>query len=210
MFTKLVSNSIKKAVRYCGKTIRNLYVSEAGLKAAKNKIRSELRQMGLLSVGSPLDEVQCIHAGALSKETLSGIVGVMGFFYPWDQNIHIPAVCFASLFPWAQGRCLADVLRHEYGHALEGKYPKFIHNNEFRKVFGKAYGDKKSSDTNANHYVSTYAMTCSQEDFAETFMYYIKHKGKVPLKWSDNRAIRAKWSFIDGLCTTISKQIEPL
>ena len=50
----------------------------------------------------------------------------------------------------------------------------------------------------------------TQEDFAETFMYYIKYKGKVPLKWSDNRAIQTKWSFIDDLCVTISKQMEQL
>ncbi|MBO4621013.1 MAG: hypothetical protein J5654_13010 [Victivallales bacterium] len=179
----------------------NLHVSKASLTASKYKIRGELRKMGFLSAGSPLDKVQCI-----LEFRWSGLAGYMGWYFSSDQNIHIPTFCIAAMLPNGEKRILADVLRHEYGHALEGKYWKFFHCKEFRDVFGKPYGTSKSLDTNANHYVSTYAMTCSQEDFAETFMYYIKYKGKVPLKWSDNRAIRIKWLFINDLCVKITLQ----
>ena len=47
----------------------------------------------------------------------------------------------------------------------------------------------------------------TQEDFAETFMCYMKYKGKLPAKWSDNRAIRAKWSFIDDIRAKIYDQL---
>ena len=183
--------------------VKKFRASEETLKAAWYKVRRELRGLGLMVPGSPLDEVQCIRDGVFTVAGMKALWPLspgMGWFYPSDENIHVPSICGADIYPWcSEGRCLADVLRHEYGHALEGKYPKFIHNNEFRKAFGKAYGDKKSSDINMNHYVSTYAMTCPQEDFAETFMHYMKYRGILPGKWAKVPAIRRKWSFIDQL-----------
>ena len=172
----------------------NLHVSKASLTASKYKIRGELRKMGFLSAGSPLDEVQCI-----LEFRWSGLAGYMGWYFPSDQNIHIPTFCIAAMLPNGEKRILADVLRHEYGHALEGKYWKFFHCKEFRDVFGKPYGPSKPIDTNENHYVSRYAMNETREDFAETFMYYMKYRGILPEKWAKVPAIHRKWSFIEQL-----------
>ena len=44
-------------------------------------------------------------------------------------------------------------------------------------------------------YVSDYAKTMPMEDFAETFMVYLKYKGKIPKSFTHKKLI-AKWSFI--------------
>ena len=197
-----------------GKVVRqlnNLRVSEEQLKATWYKVRRELRQQGLLAPGMPLDEVQVGHEGVL---TMSGIKALwppkpaMGFYHYSDGNIHVPGICFADFWPWLQGRVLVDVLRHEYGHALEDKYPRYFHGREFKRAFGKEYGTERSGDEEADHFVSDYAMEATQEDFAETFMYYMKYKGEIPKKWSSNRAICAKWTFIDGLCAKFAEACE--
>ena len=112
--------------------------------------------------------------------------------------------CFSCVKVNAQGL----LLRHEYAHALEDNYEQFVHVKAFVKAFGAEYGDtvvfKEGTEEN---YISLYAQSMTQEDFAETFMYYMKYKGKLPEKWSDNRATRAKWSFFDDLRAKIYEQL---
>ena len=143
---------------------------------------------------------------------LRGLGKVMGLYYPksmegGDGNIHVPIICTAAILG-SERRVLVDVLRHEYAHALEDNYEQFVHVKAFTKAFGAEYGDavvfKEGTEEN---YVSTYAQSMTQEDFAETFMFYMKYKGKLPEKWAGNRAIRTKWSFIDDLRAKIYDQL---
>ena len=39
-------------------------------------------------------------------------------------------------------------------------------------------------------------MSATQEDFAETFMLFVKHKGKIPTKFARKPAIRKKWKAV--------------
>ena len=130
----------------------------------------------------------------------------MGFYHYSDGNIHVPGICFADLWPWFQDRVLVDVLRHEYGHALEDKYPKYFHGREFKRAFGAEYGDavvfKEGDEEN---YVSQYAQQMTQEDFAETFMYYMKYNGALPRQFSRSKAIRLKWETVAAICQDIAK-----
>jgi hypothetical protein len=81
------------------------------------------------------------------------------------------------------------MLRHEYGHAFQYHYPEIMHSKGFRS-FGHT--------TNAEDYVSEYAMTNPDEDFCETFLKYLKHRGKIPRKYRSPRLLR-KWRFIASL-----------
>ena len=45
-------------------------------------------------------------------------------------------------------------------------------------------------------YVSEYATSATQEDFAETFMLFVKHKGKIPARFAKKPAIRKKWKSV--------------
>jgi hypothetical protein len=50
-------------------------------------------------------------------------------------------------------------------------------------------------------YVSSYAQTCPMEDFAETFMVYVRRHGK-PLK-NMNERLQAKWKFMEDLQASV-------
>ena len=200
-----------KTLKQTVKKIKNIHLSMEQLTSSYNQVRRELWAMGLLVADSPLDEVWCYLEPLWTWGGLRGLGKVMGFYYlkseGGDGNIHVPAI-----FPWEilgyERRVLADVLRHEYGHALEDNYKQFVHVKAFAKAFGAAYGKTVVfQEGTEENYVSTYAQTMTQEDFAETFMCYMKYKGEIPKKWSENRAIRAKWSFIDDLRAKIYKQL---
>ena len=44
--------------------------------------------------------------------------------------------------------------------------------------------------------VSRYAASATQEDFAETFMFFLKYKGKIPARFANKPAIRKKWKAV--------------
>lgn len=44
----------------------------------------------------------------------------------------------------------------------------------------------------------------TQEDFAETFMLYMKHKGKMPAQFRGKRAIEKKWRAVARIVREIA------
>ena len=101
---------------------------------------------------------------------------------------------------------MTDVLRHEFGHALEGKFSKYFHDERFKKFFGAEYGViAVARDGDERNYVSNYARKYTQEDFAETFMLFLKHKGVLPREFSRRKAIRLKWETVAAICHEIAK-----
>ncbi len=44
--------------------------------------------------------------------------------------------------------------------------------------------------------VTGYAATATREDFAETFMRFVKHKGKIPAKFAKMPPVRKKWKAV--------------
>ena len=94
-----------------------------------------------------------------------------------------------------------DVIRHEFGHALADLYPGALKKGGlFRAAFGGAYGEDTAEECVAagwgDRYVSEYATSATQEDFAETFMLFVKHKGKIPAKFAKRPVIRKKWKDV--------------
>ena len=187
------------------KGLKKVYVSYDEMQRAFAKVRKELEGLNLLFAGSLIDKVDCYHE-RLSLGSLYGLVGAMGFYDPTDGDIHIPAVFPAGLFPWWGDREMLDVLRHEFGHALADRFKKFFRGGIFKEAFGASYGEKKVFEGGdwTNEHVTAYASTMTQEDFAETFMLYMKHKGKMPVRYSGKRAIEKKWKTVGRIIREIA------
>jgi hypothetical protein len=113
-----------------------------------------------------------------------------------EGHIFIPYITLSKLLKPRVRVSLRDVIRHEYGHAFAHYYPELIiRNKEFRKVFnGHYYAEHPKTIYDDASYVSSYAQTCPMEDFAETFMVYVRRHGK-PLKNMNDR-LEAKWDFL--------------
>ena len=197
-----ITSSIKSTIRNISRRIQMSFASEKKVRNAFSKVRCELRKMGLLSEGKPLDQISC-----RSVVHLSGLVGVMGF-YTWGSNvITIPSVFPAALSPYLSGRSLINVFRHEFGHALADKYKRYVNSTKFKKAFGGNAFDTTciAADHYVDEYVSNYAQQCPQEDFAETFMVYIKNKGIFPREYNGVEALYSKWQVIDDICKKIAR-----
>lgn len=98
---------------------------------------------------------------------------------------------------------LRDLLRHEYAHAVADNHRALIRSRRFRDAFGSPHDSEIPGDFDPDIYVSEYAATDSSEDFAETTMYFLKHKGRLPRRF-DTPAIRKKWQFVDELADRIA------
>ena len=128
----------------------------------------------------------------------------MGFYDPNTGEIEFPSVYLPIQSLWRDLGTKAnapDVIRHEFGHALADLYPGALKKGgTFRAAFGGPYGEDPAEERGAdgweNRYVSEYATSATQEDFAETFMLFVKHKGKIPAKFAKKPAIRKKWKAV--------------
>lgn len=99
-----------------------------------------------------------------------------------------------------------DVIRHEFGHALADRYGKFFRGGIFKEAFGASYGEKKVFDGEdwSDEHVSEYASSMTQEDFAETFMLYLKHKGRMPVRYRGKRVVAKKWKAVARIVRSIA------
>jgi hypothetical protein len=109
-------------------------------------------------------------------------------------RLAVPAVNFGT---WLLGcradphRNFADVLRHEYGHAL-------------CDALGLMYG-RLPGYWGQGTLLTSYAATSPDEDFAECFMLYLKHRGRL---WHRNprRDLARKWTAIERYITKLRKR----
>jgi hypothetical protein len=104
---------------------------------------------------------------------------------------------------------VVDVLRHEFAHAIADLYPLAIsRGGTFRAAFGGECGDNPSEYSKLPEcdgtFVSVYAKKSTEEDFAETFMLYVKHKRKIPAKFAKNLAIRKKWEAVGEIVLRVA------
>lgn len=116
-------------------------------------------------------------------------------------HIYVPQRVIADGLLLERGS-LRDIIRHEYGHALAHYYPELISIPRFQKTFGGDYYDYKGAMMERDSYISDYARTRPCEDFAETFMVYLRRGGCMPAKMENKQLIR-KWKFIAWLCKKI-------
>lgn len=178
-----------------------IYTSFKEVTRAYNKVRMELWNLGVLWDGSKLDGVGCTY---LTIAPIAALGGYMGFYDPNTKEIEFPSVYLPIAALWRDLGVKAnalDVIRHEYGHALADLYPGALKKGGvFRAAFGGAYGEAPAEECVADgwgdRYVSEYATSMTQEDFAETFMLFMKYKGKIPAKYAKKPAIRKKWKTV--------------
>jgi hypothetical protein len=174
-------------------------ISVKQLNSAIYDAQNDLHRVGLWHEGAPLTEVE-IYMCRLPR------LQVRGLFYhgenAWSKlagyyegKMYIPRISLAHLAN-TQDDSLRDVIRHEYAHAFAHYYPQLIFKTEFSKVFGGSYNYEKPSKMHPDAYASEYAKTIPMEDFAETFMIYLKRKGKMPKLYTHKKLI-AKWRFVD-------------
>ena len=178
-------------------------VSYKSFNAAVQKVRRELDAMGI-----PTEDVAGVDVwlvdglfGRLGELITKGLLVAAdprtnGYCYEggiWILSTRLPA------------GPLVDVIRHEYGHAVADRHPAVFSSRKFRCAFGAEYEDglscaERQGDASC---VSVYARTNVQEDFAETFMLYLKHGGVLPRRFAGNKDIARKWEAVawcvDGL-----------
>jgi hypothetical protein len=110
-------------------------------------------------------------------------------------HIYIPAFVLSHLF-WQSRGSLRDIIRHEYAHAFAHHYPELIINSkEFETVFNGHYYSELPTEMEDEAYLTEYAKTMPMEDFAETFMVFVRRKGIMP-STIKNTKLKKKWNFI--------------
>jgi len=169
-------------------------ITLARLNRATQKVAGELRHHGLWS--DRLHDVPVV-------------LVPLGYVYGWQNyggsgEICIPRVSLLKLYDLFTGNYigLADVIRHEYGHAIADQHRGLFRSRHFTNAFGQPHESSVASEYDAAHHVSAYAATEAGEDYAETFMLYLRHRGVLPAKHT-TETIRRKWHFIHALCRAI-------
>ena len=177
-----------------------VFTSFEEVNRAYNKVRMELWRLGVLWDGSKLDAVECIYEPLQWR----GLIGWMGFYEflkcKGDGNIHFPAV-YNGLdlrLRWIDKNSTIDVFRHEFGHALSDRYPGALKKiGVFRAAFGGTCDDEPAPGTDPEDWegrcVTPYAATKTREDFAETFMLFLRNKGRMPARFRGLPDIESKW-----------------
>ncbi len=125
--------------------------------------------------------------------------------YGGGGQIRIPALSLAKLGDFVRGKYtpLADVLRHEYAHAVADTHRALMRKAAFGDAFGAAHCNNAEFEYDPALHVTHYAATSAMEDFAEVFMLYLKHRGRLPTGLA-TPVIRRKWRFVRDLGRVIS------
>lgn len=128
--------------------------------------------------------------------------------YGWYQgDIFIPAITGANLSDLIYGKHtrLTDVLRHEWAHAVADRCPRLMDTKRFLREFGGAYESRNCvRNYDPDHHLTKYSASMPCEDFAEVFHYYLRHKGRLPVRLAAKPHIVRKWQFVEWLAKRIS------
>ena len=136
----------------------------------------------------------------------------VGYAYGWcyygtSGNIGIPALSFGTIYDRVRGETrtsLRDVLRHEYGHALAHTHRGLFCSVPFKRAFGTHHDADVKAEYSPDRHVTPYASTSPSEDFAESFMTYLRHDGEIPERYNTCR-IRRKWRFVRDLGVAVGR-----
>lgn len=121
--------------------------------------------------------------------------------YGGDGHINVPALSLARLRKYLgyETATLRDVLRHEYAHAVADTHRGLMHSRRFSTAFGGSHGSERGVRYDRARHVTRYAASNPGEDFAEVFMKYLKHRGRMPKRFRSRPAIVLKWNFVRDL-----------
>lgn len=173
---------------------RHLVIGLQTLNRAVGEVSRELQQLGIWNrlVDVPLRRIW--------------LGGSLGYYTPRGQGaddvIEIPAISLGRIGGYVRGfskTSLRDIIRHEYGHAFAYRHRRLIRSRWFRLVFGLPHDAEQASTYDPACHVSEYAATRPYEDFAEVFMCYLRHRGRMSSRFQCPR-IAAKWQFVRIAC----------
>ena len=170
---------------------RRHLISFDALDRANRQVTNEMEQLGFWH--PRLDSVDVWH--------VSASFACYGWFKE-KSGIYIPALTGAQLSDLILGyhTRLTDVLRHEWAHALADRRPSLVRSRRFSEVFGGPYRSTKPVGRyDPAEHLTRYAASSPCEDFAETFHFFLRHKGRLPMRLLYRHAIRKKWSFVANL-----------
>jgi hypothetical protein len=189
------------------------------LQSALADVRRELMEVGLW-YGGRISQAEVV----LCRRTPPDLRDAAAFFVNRQHMVYRAFGCEPGHIYVPQGilgqreRCgsLRDVLRHEFGHALAFYHPGLIRRRRaFVAAFDARYDDQWIiPPTNAEDFVTPYAMTAPDEDFAETFMVWLRTCGRCRASQSrcarcpsrgGSPALRAKFRFVRDLCHRLSR-----
>ncbi len=164
------------------------------INATKCRVASELKRFGLWT---PHIADISVSVGIFS--------GAYGYINLCDRGkpaeIFIPIISVSriydalGLWPGPAHYSRSDILRHEYGHALAYIHRGLIRSPKFRDAFHFAHDCEDEIEYDPEFHFTTYAATDPSEDWAETFMFYLKHRGRLP-ETHKSPAKKIKWHFV--------------
>lgn len=128
--------------------------------------------------------------------------------YKDTGDIVIPRVSVARVWDNFFGEgyvSIRDIIRHEYAHGIAHCHPKSVNTATFKKTFGGDHDSCERSSYDPEVHVTSYAAKNPCEDFAEVFMFFLKHDGSIPKVFQGLTAVEKKWSFVKNLCSRLKK-----
>jgi len=127
-------------------------------------------------------------------------------YYGGSGDINIPAISFSRLRDLFRRRytSLRDVLRHEYAHAVADTHRGLFRSPRFSEPYGGSHESSVASEFDPRCHLTEYAAESPSEDFAETFMFFVRHSGVLPPRLR-TPVIARKWAFIRDLGRAIKR-----
>jgi hypothetical protein len=186
----------------------------ATLDAAFQRARRDLREVGLLDDGRYLDRIDCVQAllptlagelGYVYDEGVEGLAKLVGF-RPGVIYVPINAPTKAHV----PGGTLLDTLRHEYAHAWAWLDRPFVRRAWFRETFGASYHADwpHPPEYDPSRFVSEYACTAPKEDFAETFMTFLRCRRSLH-RFARRRPLHRKLLAVERAVAIAAKERAP-
>ncbi len=191
--------------------IKGNLISLKQINSAALTVQDELFKVGLWFEGSKLTDTE-VHWCAVSPLSLydangffihgaSAVQKILGFE---PGNIYIPSLVLSQVF-WQSRGSLRDVIRHEYAHSLAHYYPRIISKSDFKKAFGGEYYSIEPIKMESDAFITDYASTMPMEDFAETFMVYVRRKGIIHPSIKNKQLIK-KWQYVSNIISLVNSE----
>ena len=77
----------------------------------------------------------------------------------------------------------------------------------FRETFGGPYqSNRPVRRYDPSEHLTSYASSCASEDFAEVFAFFLRHKGRLPMRLRGRKVITGKWRFVEALANPPSQR----
>lgn len=190
-----------------------MIVQMAVLDRAFARAREDLRDVGLLDDGKYLDRIDC------ERHLMpAGLWNEMGCHYH-DPGMfrwlgYAPGVIYIPINSPTEarrhGHTLADVVRHEFAHAWHWLDRKHVGAAWFRDAFGGHYDHewRVRPEFDRADFASEYATTSPSEDFAETFMLFLKHRRDLD-RFTSRRGFRAKLRAVERTVLSAARDRTP-